>query len=85
MAVQMDNLRGLLGIRRIDEYRMQGLESYSEKQKGLMKIFSISLIERMNYDRIAKNVYVGECVGSRVVGRPWKRWIDSVNDYLNVR
>ena len=30
-------------------------------------------------DTNAKKVYVVECMGSRLVGRPWKRWIDSVN------
>ena len=32
----------------------------------------------MENDRISKRVYVGECAGSRSVGRPWKRWIDTV-------
>ena len=27
-------------------------------------------------------VYVGECTGSQSVGRPWKRWIDTVKDCL---
>ena len=27
-------------------------------------------VERMKRDRIAKRVYVGECVGSHSVGRP---------------
>ena len=29
-------------------------------------------------DRIAKRVYVGDCAGSHSVGRPRKRWIDTV-------
>ena len=29
-------------------------------------------------EMIAKRVYVGECVASRSVGRPRKRWIDRV-------
>ena len=29
-------------------------------------------------DRIANIVYVVECAGSRSVGRPRKRWIDTV-------
>ena len=37
-------------------------------------------VERMEKDRIAKRVYVGECGGSRSVGRPRKRWIDTVKD-----
>ena len=39
-------------------------------------------VERMENDRIAKRVYVGGCAGSRSVGRPWKRWIDTVKDCL---
>ena len=37
-------------------------------------------VERMENDRIAERVYVGECAGSRSVGRPQKRWIDTVKD-----
>ena len=39
----------------------------------------------MENDRTAKSVYVGECAGSRSVGRPWKRWIDTVKDCLKKR
>ena len=39
----------------------------------------------MENDRIAKKVYVGECGGSRSVGRPRKRWIDTVKDCLRKR
>ena len=38
-------------------------------------------IERMRNDRIAKRVYAGECMGSRLVGQPQKMWIDSVSDF----
>ena len=34
-------------------------------------------VERMENDRITKRVYVGECAGSRLMGRPRKRWIDT--------
>ena len=43
------------------------------------------LFERMENDRIAKRVHVEECVGSHLVGRQQKRWIDSVNDCLKKR
>ena len=33
-------------------------------------------------DRIAKRVYVGECACTHSVGRPQKRWIDTVKEYL---
>ena len=37
-------------------------------------------IERMDNDKIAKRVYVGECAGSCSVCRPQKRWVDTVKD-----
>ena len=51
--------------------------------KRLMKVFGD--VERMENDRIAKRVYVGEYAGSHSVGRPRKRWIDSVKDCLKKR
>ena len=44
-----------------------------------------SYVERMERDRITKRDYVGECDGRRSVGRPWKRWIDTVKEYLKKR
>ena len=32
-------------------------------------------VERMENERTAKRVNVGECAGRRLVGRPQKRWI----------
>ena len=40
---------------------------------------------RMENDRIAKRVYVGECAGSCLVDRTWKRWIDTVKECLKKR
>ena len=42
-------------------------------------------IERISNSRIARRVYERECAGSRLLGRPRKRWIDSVNDCLKKR
>ena len=42
-------------------------------------------VERIESYRIAKRVYVGECGGSHSVGRPRKRWIDTVKDCLRKR
>ena len=39
----------------------------------------------MENGRIAKRVYVREYGGSRLVGRPRKRWIDTVKDCLKKR
>ena len=39
----------------------------------------------MENDRFAMRVYVGVCAGSRSVGRPRKRWIDTVKECLRKR
>ena len=39
-------------------------------------------VERMENDRFAKRIYIGECAGSRLMDRPWKRWIDIVQDCI---
>ena len=39
-------------------------------------------IERMKNGRTAKRICLGECNGSRSVGRTQKRWIDTVKDCL---
>ena len=41
--------------------------------------------DHVERDRIAKSVYVGECAGSHSMGRPWKRWIDTVMECLRKR
>ena len=77
MAVQINNLKNLLDIRRMNRIPNARIrELYGVKKwltKGLMKVFS--------GDRIATRVNEEEGAGSRVVGRPWKRWIDSVKDF----
>ena len=42
-------------------------------------------VERMENNRIANKVYTGECFGSRLVGRPRKKWIDTLKDCLKKR
>ena len=42
-------------------------------------------VERMEGDKIAKRVFVGECVGSSSVGIPQKKWIDTVKECLKKR
>ena len=77
--VQMDNLKGLLSIRRMDRVpnirtrELCGVKKYLDERidEGVLRWFG--QVERMERDRIAKRVYVGECAGSRSVGRPRKR------------
>ena len=78
-AVRMDNLRGLLGIRRIDRVPNASIRECCGVKKGLDERINGGVlrcfdhVERMERDRIAKRVYVGECAGNRSVGRPRKR------------
>ena len=39
-------------------------------------------VERMESDRIAKRIYVGECAGSRSVVRPRKKLIDTMKECI---
>ena len=77
-AVQMDNLRRLLGIR-MDRIPNAGIRELCGVRKGpderigegILRWFGH--VERMERHRIAKRVYGRECAGSRSVGRPRKR------------
>ena len=89
-VIQMDNLRGLLGIRRMDRVpnaRIRELcgvtKGVDERNEGVLRWVGVE--ERMENDRFAKRVYVGECAGSRSVGRTRKRWIDTLKDLLRKR
>ena len=42
-------------------------------------------VERMERDMIAKRLYVGECGGGHLGGRPRKRWINTVKEFLMKR
>ena len=65
-AVQMDNLRGLLGIRRMDKVPNVRIRQLCGVTKGVDKKIDEGVvlrwfghIERIENDRIAKRVYVG--------------------------
>ena len=45
-------------------------------------LWCFSHVERMENDRIAKRVYVGECAGSHSMGRPQKKCIETMKDCL---
>ena len=51
--------------------------------EGVLRGFGY--VERMENDRIAKRVYVGEWTGSRSVDRLQKRWIDTAKECLRKR
>ena len=83
-AVQMDNLRGLLDIRRMNKAKNARIRELCVVTKEVVEeridegaLWWFGYVERMENDRIAKRVYVGECVGSCSVGRQRKRWNDA--------
>ena len=84
----MDNLRGLLGIRSMDSVPNARIRELCGMKEGLDESIDEGVlrrfghVERMERERIAKRVYVGECAGSSSVGRPRKRWIDTAKECL---
>ena len=70
-AVHTNNLRGLLGIRRMDKIPNARITEFCGVMKGAEKRIDEGVLrwfghlERMEKDRIAKSVYVRECAGSR--------------------
>ena len=89
--VQMENLKGLLGIRRLDRVPNARIKELCEVKKGVDERIDEGVLpwfgqmERMEKDRIARKLYVGECDGRHSVGRPRKMWIDTVKDCLRKR
>ena len=87
----MDNFRGLQGIRRMDKVPNARIRQLCGVKKGVDEkinegVFrSFGHMGRMENNRTAKRVYVRECAGSHSVGRPRKRWIGTVKDYLKKR
>ena len=87
----MDNVKGLLGIRWMDRVPNAQIRELCRVKTGLDERIDEGVlqwfdhVERMENDRIAKRVYLGVCVGSHSMGRPRKRWKDTVNDCLRKR
>ena len=87
----MGNLRSLLGVKRMNKVpnaRMRQMcgvtEDVDEKiDEGVFRWFGH--VERVQRDRIVKRVYVGECAGSRSLGRPQNRWIDTMKECIKKR
>ena len=87
----MDNLRGLLSIKRMDKVLNAWIRQLSGVMKGVDEKINkdvlrwFGTVERIENNRIAKRVYVGECAGSRSVGRQQERWTDNVKECLKKR
>ena len=84
MGVQMNNLRGFLGIRKMDRVPNAEISELCRVEKGIDEridegmLWWFKHVERIESDRIANRVYVGECAGNCSVGRLQKRWIDTM-------
>ena len=80
----MDNLRRLLGIKRMEGVphaqirELCGVRKCLDEgiEEGALRFFCH--VETMERDRMADKIYVGECASSRSVGRPQKKKIDTV-------
>ena len=85
-AVQMDNLRSLLGIRRMARVPNERIREFCGVTKGVdERIVQGDLrwfgnVEWMKNDRFVKRVYVRVCADDRSMGRSRKRWIDIVKE-----
>ena len=90
-AVQMDNLRSVLGGRRIDKMRNERIREMCGVEREMNERINESLLrwfghmERMDESRLVKRMHSSECEGSKPVGRPKKRWIESVTKCLRER
>ena len=86
-AVEMNCLRNICGIRRIDrvpnvEIRRMCNRSGSVSQRmdqGVLRWFGH--VERMGNERLVKRVYESEVRGVRKRGRPRKSWLNGVNEH----
>ena len=60
---------------------MKGVDERTDE--GILQWFCY--MQRMENDRNVKRVYIGACVGTRSVGRPRKKWINTMKDCLKQR
>ena len=77
-AVQMDSLRGLLGIRRTDKGPNARIRQLCGVTKGEDEKIDEDVLPWFSH---VEGLY-RECTGNRSVGRPRKRGIDTVKDCL---
>ena len=90
-AVEMNCLRSICGVRRIDRIPNAELRRRCGKKvsvgermdQGVMRWFGH--VERMGDDRLVKRVYDSEVRGVRRRGRPRKGWMDGLKETLERR
>ena len=86
----MDNLRGLLGIRRMDRVPNARIRKLWRMKRGLDERIDEGVLRCSGKWRGWRVIVLPResmwlCDGSRSVGRPRKRWIDNVKECLKKR
>ena len=90
-AVQMDNLRGMIGVKRKDKMKNEKIREKFGIKKGVLDLIDESVlrwfghIERMPEERLVKRIYDSEWRGKNDRGRPELRWIDGVRGITKKR
>jgi hypothetical protein len=85
----MDYLRGMCGVKRIDRVRNDEVRRRCGVSRSVIteldraQLRWYGHIERMPGTRYTKQIYQGEVVGTRPIGRPKKSWLEGVQDVLN--
>ena len=85
-ALEMDCLRGVCGLRRLDKIPNKDIVEKCKKEVRVGEKMSRALlrwyghVERMEEDRLIKRVYEAKAEGKRDRGRPKKRWRESVKE-----
>ena len=75
-TVQMDKLKGFLGIWKMDRVPNALIRELCRVKKGLDESIDEGVFQWFGHverDRIAERFYVRECAFSHSVGSPWKR------------
>ena len=81
-VVQMDIIRGLLGIKRMYRVTNARIRELCGVAKWLDERIDESVLHWFGHIERKIGLLKGGYVGIRLVGRLRKRWIDSVNDCL---
>src|SRR5678815_2001492 len=90
-CVQMDNLSGVLGVKRNDTMRNERIRELFGVEIGVNERINESTlrcfghVERMDDKRSVKRMYSGKCVGNRPDGRQKKKWNESEKECLHGR
>ena len=90
-AVEMNCMRNICGIRRIERVRNEEIRRRCGKnvdvcekvEQNVLRWFGH--VERMGDERLVKRMYNSDIMGTRRRGRPRKSWMDEVNESVGRR